>query len=132
MLTKTFYVYIITILICTGLLWTVCTLLLKKHNSYNSLSTQRCMRRTVDLLCCAWTTAWGVVNLLQPSGYYMYHQVSHRNITFCPHSVFMCFVWISEQTVIISLYSINWLGVITHTDRVYGAVRAENRDGALK
>jgi hypothetical protein len=29
------------------------------------------------------------------------------NPTFCPHSVFMCFVWISEQTAIISLYSIN-------------------------
>jgi hypothetical protein len=26
---------------------------------------------------------------------------------FCPHSVFMCFVWISEQTAIISLYNIN-------------------------
>jgi hypothetical protein len=25
--------------------------------------------------------------------------------TFCPHSVFMCFVWISEQTAIISLYN---------------------------
>ena len=29
------------------------------------------------------------------------------NSTFCPHSVFMCFVWIWEQTAIISLYSIN-------------------------
>jgi len=29
--------------------------------------------------------------------------------TFCPHSVFMCFVWIWELTAIISLYSINWL-----------------------
>jgi hypothetical protein len=29
------------------------------------------------------------------------------NSTFCPHSVFMCFVWISEQTAIISLYNIN-------------------------
>jgi hypothetical protein len=29
------------------------------------------------------------------------------NSTFCPHSVFMCFVWISEQTAIIALYSIN-------------------------
>jgi len=28
------------------------------------------------------------------------------NSTFCPHSVFMCFVWIWEQTVITSLYSI--------------------------
>jgi len=29
------------------------------------------------------------------------------NSTFCPHSVFVCFVWISEQTAIISLYNIN-------------------------
>jgi len=27
--------------------------------------------------------------------------------TFSPHIVFMCFVWISEQTAIISLYNIN-------------------------
>ena len=26
---------------------------------------------------------------------------------FCPHTVFMCFVWISEQKAIISLYNIN-------------------------
>ena len=32
------------------------------------------------------------------------------------HSVFMCFVWISEQTAIISLYSINWLVFITETE----------------
>ena len=36
-----------------------------------------------------------------------------NNSRFCPHSVFMCFVWISEQTVIISLYNINWLVFIT-------------------
>ena len=35
----------------------------------------------------------------------------------------MCFVWISEQTAIITLYSINWLGIITETDCVYCAVR---------
>jgi hypothetical protein len=35
------------------------------------------------------------------------------NSAFCPHSVFMCFVWFSEQTAIISLYSINWLVFIT-------------------
>jgi hypothetical protein len=33
--------------------------------------------------------------------------------TFCPQTVFMCFVWISEQRVIVSLYSINWLVFIT-------------------
>jgi len=32
-----------------------------------------------------------------------------NNSTFCPHSVFICFVWIWEQTDIISLYNINWL-----------------------
>jgi hypothetical protein len=31
------------------------------------------------------------------------------NSTFCSDAVFMCFVWISKQTAIISLYSINWL-----------------------
>jgi hypothetical protein len=42
---------------------------------------------------------------------------------FCPHSVFMGFVWIWEQTAIISLYSINWLVFITETESVYCAVR---------
>ena len=46
--------------------------------------------------------------------------------TFCPHSVFMCFVWIWEQTAIISLYSINWLVCITETECVYCAVRTEH------
>ena len=44
------------------------------------------------------------------------------NSTFCPHTVFMCFVWIWEQTAINSLYSINWLVFITE-ECVYCAVR---------
>ena len=51
--------------------------------------------------------------------------LAFNNSTFCPHSVFMCFVWISEQTVIISLYRINWLVFITETECVYCAVRTE-------
>jgi hypothetical protein len=35
----------------------------------------------------------------------------------------MCFVWIWEQTAIISLYNINWLVCITETGCVYCAVR---------
>ena len=35
----------------------------------------------------------------------------------------MCFVWIWEQTAIISLYNINWLVFITETESVYCAVR---------
>ena len=41
--------------------------------------------------------------------------LTFSNSTFCPHSVFMCFVWISEQTAIISLYNINRLVCITET-----------------
>ena len=61
---------------------------------------QSCVRKDVD--------AWP----LQPSGYYIY---TFSNSTFCPHSVFMCSVWLWEQTAIISLYSINWLVFITVT-----------------
>ena len=49
--------------------------------------------------------------------------LTFNNSTFCPHSVFMCFVSISEQTAIISLYNINWLVFITETESVYCAVR---------
>ena len=38
----------------------------------------------------------------------------------------MCFVWIWEQTAIISLYSINWLVCIAETESVYCAVRTES------
>jgi hypothetical protein len=50
--------------------------------------------------------------------------LTFRNCTFCPHSVFMCFVWIWEQSAIISLYSINWLVCITDMESVYCAVRS--------
>jgi hypothetical protein len=49
--------------------------------------------------------------------------LTFTNYAFCPHSVVMCFVWISEQTAIISLYSINWLVFVTETECVYCAVR---------
>jgi hypothetical protein len=51
--------------------------------------------------------------------------LTFNNSTFCPHCVFMCFVWISEQTAIISLYSVNWLVFVTETECVYCAVRTE-------
>ena len=49
--------------------------------------------------------------------------LTFSNSAFCPHSVFMCFVWIWEQTAIVSLYSINLLVFITETECVYCAVR---------
>jgi len=57
------------------------------------------------------------INLLKPSGHYMYRTVvtilvcttslTFHNSSFYPHTVYMRFVWISEQTAIISLYNIN-------------------------
>jgi hypothetical protein len=49
-----------------------------------------------------------------------------NSYTFCPHSVFVCFGWIWEQTAIIYLYNINWLVFITEREYVYCAVRTEN------
>ena len=49
--------------------------------------------------------------------------LTFNSSTFCPHSVFVCFVWIWEQTAFISLYSINWLVFITEAECVYCAVR---------
>ena len=51
--------------------------------------------------------------------------LTFSNSTFSPHSVFLCLVWISEQTTIISLYNINWLVCITETGCVYSASRNE-------
>ena len=65
----------------------------------------------------------GLFFRLKPSGHYRYRQFNIKHSTFCPHSVFMCFVWISEQTAIISQYSINWLTFITETECVHCAVR---------
>jgi hypothetical protein len=44
------------------------------------------------------------------------------------HTVFMCFVFISEQTATCATYSINWLVFITEMKSVYSAVRT----GAFK
>jgi len=51
--------------------------------------------------------------------------LTFNNPTFCPHSVFMCFVYIWEQTANISLYSINWLVFITEMECIYCAVQTE-------
>jgi hypothetical protein len=50
--------------------------------------------------------------------------MSFKNTTVWLHIVIMGFVWIWEQTAIISLYSIDWLVFITETECVYCAVRS--------
>ena len=39
---------------------------------------------------------------------------------------FMCFVWLSEQTVTFAIYIINRLVFITEVESVYSAVRTES------
>jgi hypothetical protein len=51
----------------------------------------------------------------------MYQSFPH----FLPHTVFMCFSRISEQTTIIFLYNIKWLVFIIQKECVYYKVRAE-------
>jgi len=54
----------------------------------------------------------------------MYRQFHIQQFYVLPsHSVFMCFVWIWEQTAITSIYKINWLVFITKVQCVYCAVR---------
>ena len=60
---------------------------------------------------------------LQPSGHYMYHQFNIQQFSVLSAQCMYVFVWIWEQTAIISLYSINWLVFTTETKCVYCAVR---------
>jgi hypothetical protein len=57
--------------------------------------------------------AYDRVNFLKPKTYFMYPtSLTYRN-SVSAHNEFMCFAWISEQTAIISPYSINLSVFIT-------------------
>ena len=100
--------------------------------SLYSINWLVCITETECVYCAVRTGYLYIIQIpLKPSGHYMYRTVvtictaslTLNNSTFYPHTVFMCFVWISEQTAIISLYNINWLVCITETECVYCAVR---------
>ena len=63
------------------------------------------------------------INLLKPTGYVMHHQVQHSTTVRSAHTVFMCLVFISEQTATCATYSINRLVFVTEVKSVYSAVR---------
>jgi len=63
--------------------------------------------------------------LLTFKAYWLRHQTTgftFKNFTFC-HTVFMCFVFIWEQTATYSPYKLNWLVFKTEMKSVYSAVR---------
>jgi len=52
----------------------------------------------------------------------MHHQFNIQQLR-SAHAVFMCFVFIWEQTATCATYGINWLVFITEMKSVYSAVR---------
>jgi hypothetical protein len=81
-----------------------------------------CMKKKIGLNNITFSTP--VVTLCTTSNHHVWPSlyvppvITRFNIkhsTFCPHSVFVCSVRISEQTAIISLYSIDRLVSITQT-----------------
>ena len=73
------------------------------------------------------TGQWSVY--VPHSGQYMYRTVvtictaslTFNNSTFCPHTVFMCFVWISEQPLFPYTTLTDWF-FLTETESVYFSV----------
>jgi hypothetical protein len=66
------------------------------------------------------------INLLKPSGTFVYHQVEQSTILHSAHIAFVCRVWISEQTATFALYTINWMVFVTTMESVYCAVCSES------
>jgi len=62
-------------------------------------------------------------NLPKPTGHVMHHPFNIQQLYALPHTVFMCFVFIWEQTATCATYSINWLVFIGEMKSVYSAVR---------
>jgi hypothetical protein len=58
---------------------------------------------TISLPCFFFSLFHVFFNLLKPSGNLTYYQVEHSKILNVAHIVFMCFVWISEQTATFAL-----------------------------
>jgi len=61
----------------------------------------------------------------------MKQKVEYSRIVHSAHTVFMCFVFIREQTATRATYSINWLVFITEMRSVYSAVRTGSINKAV-
>ena len=73
-----------------------------------------------------WQEVWDariLIDLLKPTGHVMHQQFNITTTVRSAHTVFMCFVFIWEQTATCATYSINWLVFRTERKNVYSAVR---------
>jgi hypothetical protein len=75
---------------------------------------------TVCQIVCAYCAC---INLLKPTVYLLHQLVQHSRIFLSVHTVFICFVFIWEQTATCATYSINWLVFITEMKSIYSAVQ---------
>ena len=79
------------------------------------------MYQTVVTVC---TAQWSLY--VPHSDHYMYHQFNIQQFYLLLTQLYLCVLWNSEQTAIISLYNIKRLVFITETGCVYCAVRTES------
>jgi hypothetical protein len=61
----------------------------------------------------------------------MHQQFNIQQLYALPQTVFMCFVFIWEQTATCATYSINWLGFIAEMKSGYSAVRTGSLNKAV-
>ena len=106
--------------------WTYCVHLVGKKKWLNA-RLHGVASFKIFLFCLPFLTAYRL-NTELPSRAYWLHDAptgwAFNNFAFCPHSVqYLCFMFISKQTAIISLYSTDWLVFITEMKSVYCAVR---------
>ena len=83
-----------------------------------SAGKKQCVRTEGD------KESWSeLVSNIRPTCHVMHQQFNIQQLYALPHTVFMCFVFIWEQTATCVTYSINWLVFITQMKSVYSAVR---------
>jgi len=70
------------------------------------------------------------INLSKPTGYVMQQQFNIQQLYALP-TLFMCFVFIWEQTATCATYTTNWLVFITQMKSVYSAVRTGSLNKAV-
>ena len=64
-------------------------------------------------------TTVSCINLLKPSGFSVPPGSAFNSSTLCPHSVFVCFVWLSSETVTFALLQDEVNGFYNGDKRVF-------------
>ena len=72
-----------------------------------------------------------LINILKPTGHVMHRQFNIQQLYALPALIFICFLFIWEQTATCATYSINWLVFITEMKSVYSAVRTGSLNKAV-